>query len=614
MMGIWKRILRVNLSDKSVKVEETPEVLYKMFIGGDGLAGKIIYDEVNANIKPFDPENRIIFAVGPFQGTGIPGEAKFCISSKSPLTNTYGNSMGGANFGPSFKKTGFDALIVQGRAPSPVYLWIHDDGVEIRDASHIWGLDTYETVNAIKKDLDERRASVAAIGPAGERLVAMACVAIDGHSFAGRCGMGAVMGSKNLKAIAAYGTKTPPLADPEEVSRLSRDLMKKLSELGRDLRENGTPSGLLIYHKYGDMPIKYWLGDVWEEGASKLGQPAYNEVLKPRSLPCLHCPVGCHRYVKVDEPEKYACEGPGPEYETLAMIGAVNLVDDVKAIAKANDYCNRLGIDTISAGAAIGFSIECYERGLITKQDTGGLELKWGDGDLVIELVKQIGLREGFGALLAEGTLEAARKIGKGAERLVVHVRGLDFPAHDPRACWSLVPNYATGTRGACHMKGVPEDIECNVFTLPELGYPKQTIFFDPSDKADLAMKLQDFTTLVNSLVICLFMPDGAGMTLTDILNCFNAITGLHWSIGQLMLVGERSFNLQRLINIRDGKGPEYDKMPERMFEPAKQGFRKDKVPPADALIRDYYKLRGWDERGYPTKRKLTELGLEEQL
>jgi len=290
------------------------------------------------------------------------------------------------------------------------------------------------------------------------------------------------------------------------------------------------------------------------------------------------------------------------------MLGAVNLVDDVKAIAKANDYCNRLGIDTISAGAAIGFSIECYERGLINRQNTKGLKLEWGNGDLLVELVKQIGLKEGFGAFLAQGSLEAAKQIGKGAEELVVHVRGLDFPAHDPRACWSLVPNYATSTRGACHLKGIPEDIECGVFTLPELGYPKQTEFFELEDKTDLAIKLQDFTTLVNSLVLCIFMPDGAGMTLTDILNCFNAITGFHWSLTQLLKVGERGFLLQRLINIRDGKGAEYDKMPKRMFDSAKQGFRKGKVPPTDALIEKYYKLRGWDEKGNPTPQKLTEL------
>ncbi len=606
--GIWNKILRVDLSKGVTRTENLPEDTYRRFIGGDGLSGKIIYDEVDANVQPFEPENRVVFAVGPFQGTGIPGEAKFCISAKSPLTNTYGNSMGGANFGPSFKKTGFDALVVQGKASSPVYLWIHDEGVEIRDASHMWGMDTYETVDAVKNDIGEKRASVATIGPAGEKYVAMACVVIDGHSFAGRCGIGAVMGSKNLKAVATYGTKAPPIANPEETSRLSKELMKKLSDLGKGFREYGTPDGLLLYYKYGEMPIKYWLGDVWEAGAKKLGQPAYNETLDPKSIPCLHCPVGCHRYVKIETPQKYACEGPGPEYETLAMLGAVNLVDDVKAIAKANDYCNRLGIDTISSGAAIGFSIECYERGLINKQNTKGLQLEWGNGDLIVELVKQIGLKEGFGAFLAQGSLEAAKQIGRGAEELVVHVRGLDFPAHDPRACWSLVPNYATSTRGACHLKGIPEDIECGVFTLPELGYPKQTAFFELEDKPDLAIKLQDFTTLVNSLVLCIFMPDGAGMTLTDIVNCFNAITGFHWSLPQLLKVGERAFLLQRLVNIRDGKGAEYDKMPKRMFEPAKQGFRRGKVPPIDALIRKYYKLRGWNEKGNPTPQKLAEL------
>ena len=611
MKGVWKKVLRVDLGKKSIRSEEVGDEIYEMFIGGDGLAGKILYDELEASIEPFDPRNRIIFAVGPFQGTGLPGEAKFCVSTKSPLTLTYANSMAGANFGPSLKKTGYDAIIIQGKSEKPAYLWIHEEGVEIRDASEIWGLDSYETVKSVKRDVGERRASVAAIGPAGERLVYLSCIVVDGHSFAGRCGIGAVMGSKNLKAIVTYGEKDPQLSDPDEVSVLAKTLMRKLSDLGKGLREFGTPDGLLVYHKYGDMPVKYWMGDVWEEGAKRLGQPAYNENLKSNPLPCLHCPVGCHRNIRVEDPEKYACEGPGPEYETLAMLGAVNLVDDVKAIAKANDYCNRLGIDVISAGAAIGFSILCYERGFITKEDTGGFELRWGDGDLVIEMVKQIGLKEGFGKLLSEGALNAAKKISREAEELVVHVRGLDFPAHDPRSCWSLAPNYMTGTRGACHLKGIPEDIECGVFTLPELGYPKQTDFFELKNKADLAVKLQDFSTLMNSLVICIFMSDGAGMTLVDILNCFNAITGLNWSLGQLMRAGERSFNLQRLINIRDGKGPKHDKMPKMMFKPAKKGFRKDKVPPADILLKEYYKLRGWDEKGYPTPQKLRELNLE---
>ncbi len=613
MQGIWKKVLRVDLSKKTTHVEEFRENFYIDFIGGDGFAGKIIYDEVGVDVKPFDPENRVIFAVGPFQGTGIPGDAKFCISTKSPLTKTYANSMAGANWGPAFKKTGYDALIIQGKADAPVYLWINDETAEIRDGRKFWGMDAYEAAKALKENVGQRRASVAAIGPAGERLVAMACVVADGHSFAGRCGVGAVMGSKNLKAVIVHGTKSPPIADPDGFARLRKELVQKTSKLGEGMREYGTPD-LADYHSHGNIPIKYWAKDVWEEGAKSLSQPVYNEVLKAKPLPCLHCPVGCHRHVKVEEPGKYAFEGAGPEYEAVGMLGMSNLVGDLKAVAKANDYCNRLGIDCISAGAAIGFAIECYDHGLITKEDTKGLELRWGDGDLLVELVKQIGLKEGFGALFAEGTLEAARKIGKGAEEIVVQVRGLDFPCHDPRISWSMAPNYATCTRGACHCKGLPGDVEFGLYTVPELGFPEKTEFFDPQDKAYLAAKCQDLSTLLNSISLCMFMLY-AGMTLTDILNAFNVITGLHWSMEQLIKVGERSFNLQRLINIRDGKGGEYDKMPKRVFEPAKSGFRKDRVPPFGALMGDYYELRGWDKKtGVPQKEKLIELGISELI
>jgi len=613
MQGIWKRVLRVDLSKKTTHVEEFRENFYIDFIGGDGFAGKIIYDEVGVDVKPFDPENRVIFAVGPFQGTGIPGDAKFCISTKSPLTKTYANSMAGANWGPAFKKTGYDALIIQGKADAPVYLWINDETAEIRDGRKFWGMDAYEAAKALKEDVGQRRASVAAIGPAGERLVAMACVVADGHSFAGRCGVGAVMGSKNLKAVVVHGAKSPPIADPDGFARLRKELVQKTSKLGEAMRQYGTPD-LADYHSRGNIPIKYWSQDSFEEGAKSLSQPIYNEVLKARPLPCLHCPVGCHRHVKVEEPEKYAFEGAGPEYETVGMLGMSNLVGDLKAVAKAGDYCNRLGLDTISTGAAIGFATECYERGWVRKEDTKGLELRWGDGDLLVELVKQIGLREGFGALFAEGTFEAARKIGKGAEEIVVQVRGLDFPCHDPRISWSMAPNYATCTRGACHCKGLPGDVEFGLYTVPELGFPEKTEFFDPQDKAYLAAKCQDLSTLLNSTSLCMFMLY-AGMTLTDILNAFNAITGLHWPMEQLIKVGERSFNLQRLINIRDGKGGEYDKMPKRVFEPAKSGFRKDRVPPFDALMGDYYELRGWDKKtGVPKKEKLIELGISELI
>jgi len=611
MNGCWNKILRVDLSQGTVKEESINETVYKLFIGGAGLSSFFLYNEVNQKTQALSPENEIIFSTGPFQSTKLPGSAKWCIAAKSPITGTYADSHCGADWGVKFRSAGYDALIVQGKAKEPVYIWIRDGEAEIRDARDFWGLDTYETIGALKKDLNEPKASVATIGPAGEKLVYIACVCVDKHSFAGRCGLGAVMGSKNLKAVCVHGTKKAPIFNSDEVNSLTKKFMKKVSKFAEEFRTHGTPSGLLTYHEFGDMPIKYWTGDVWKEGAEKLGAPAYTETLNARPYPCIYCPIGCHRYIKVDKPNKYAMEGPGPHYETLAMLGAVCLVDDPKAVAKAGEICNRLGLDTISTGASIGLAMELFDRGLLSTEETGGLKLEWGKEDVLIELTKQIGLKEGFGATFAEGTLKAAQKIGKNAPEIVVHVRGLDFPAHDPRACFSLAINYATCPRGACHERGMPEDIECGVFTLPELGYKTQTKFFEPEGKPELAMKLQDFATLLNSLVICNFMIDGGGITLTDTLTWFNAITGWKWSIKDFIKTGERIFNLQRMINIRDGKGGSYDKLPKRMFEPAKEGFRKGQTPPFDSMLKEYYQLRGWNKNGEPSERKLMELELD---
>lgn len=608
--GCWERVLRVDLTHGVSKEERVDRSVYKNFLGGSGLATKFFYEELPEGVGAFDPANKVIFSVGPFQGTRLPGSAKFNVTSKSPLTGTYGESAAGASWGVMFKRTGYDALVVEGRADKPTYLWIHDGGVEIRDASGLWGSDTLEATRVVREEVGEPRAGVAAIGPAGERLVHIACIVVDGHSFAGRCGLGAVMGSKNLKAVAVHGTKNVQLYDPGEVDRLTKELSMKISEFAKDFREHGTPSGMTVYEAVGDTPIKYWRGDTWSEGAKEIGSPKYTEILKAKPLPCLYCPIGCHRQIEIDDPTKYRMKGFGPHYETLGMLGANCLVDDLKAIAKANEVCTRLGIDTISGGASVGFAMECYELGLLTEEDTGGMSIRWGDGDVLIELLRQIGMREGFGEIFCEGTLRAAKKIGRGAEEIVVHARGLDFPAHDPRSCFSLAVNYATGTRGACHERGFPEDIEVGIFLLPELGFGEKPKFFDPGGKALLAMKMQDLAAVLNSLVICGFILDGGGMTFTETLACLNAITGWNWSIGELMKVGERIFNLQRLINIRDGMGKEYDRLPRKMFEPAKEGFRKGQVPPFEAMLDDYYKLRGWGPEGAPTADKLRELNL----
>jgi len=474
-------------------------------------------------------------------------------------------------------------------------------------------MDSYQAVDEIRKEIGDPRASVATIGQAGEKLVKIACIVVDKHSFAGRCGLGAVMGSKNLKAVVVKGSKKVTVSNLSQLKNYNHQYFKEINKasIESELRPHGTPVLCITAEGFGDMPIKYWTEDTWPEGAKKIGAPNYTEVLSAKPYACLYCPIGCHRNIEIHSPEKYKLKGIGPEYETLGMLGTNLLIDDVKAISIANDLCNRLGMDTISAGACIGLAMECYEKGIITKRDTAGMELKWGDADVLIELVKQIGNKVGFGSIFSEGTVEAAKKLGKNALDLVVQVKGLDFPAHDPRACWGLVPTYVTGTRGACHIRGVEEDVEMGGLYIPEIGVSEEHAkFFDPEGKAHLAVKMQDYCALINSLVLCLFMPDGGGLSFTSILNIFNSITGWDWDIQEAMTCGERIFTLQRLINLRDGYTKKDDKLPPKMYVPAKKGFRAGKIPPVNDLLNKYYELRGWDKEGRPTKEKLEKLNL----
>ncbi|HHF98668.1 MAG TPA: aldehyde ferredoxin oxidoreductase [Candidatus Aerophobetes bacterium] len=612
--GYWNKVLRIDLTNKKVVKEDVEDKIFRLFVGGAGFGAKILWEEVSPEKDPLHADNRLIFATGPLQGHPVPGGAKFSVVSKSPLTNTQADSAAGAKWGPFLKKAGYDALIIQGRSETPVYIYIDDDKVEIKDAKSIWGLDSYQAVDQIRKELGDERVSVATIGPAGEKLVRMACIVVDKHSFAGRCGLGAVMGSKNLKAVAVKGSKKVPVANLSLLKEYNRKYFKEIhnASIKSGLRPHGTPVLCITAEGFGDMPIKYWTGDTWPEGAKKIGAPNYTNVLSAKPYPCLYCPIGCHRNINIEEPTKYRLKGIGPEYETLGMLGTNLLIDDVKAIAVANDICNKLGIDTISTGACIGFAMECYEKGIISKKDTGGMEIKWGDPEILIELVKQIGNKEGFGSIFSEGALRAARKIGKNAEELVAHVKGLDFPAHDPRACWGMIPTYATGTRGACHMRGVEEDVEMSGFYIPEIGITKEKAqFFKREGKAFLAVKMQDYCALVNSLVLCVFMPDGGDLSFTSILNIFNSITGWEWDVQEAMKCGERIFTMQRLINLRDGYSKKDDILPPKMHVPAKKGFRAGKVPPVEELINEYYRLREWDENGHPSKRKLQELDLD---
>lgn len=611
--GYWQRLLRVNLTDRRIEVESIEEQDLRRFVGGAGLGAEILRREVPAKLDAYDHQNRLIFATGPFQGPQVPGGAKFSVVGISPVTHTFGDTAAGAGMGPALKDAGYDVLLVEGVADQPVYLHIADDRVEIRDARSLWGRDTFETVDAVRAQTGDSKSSVAAIGPAGERRVAIACIAVDKHSFAGRCGMGAVMGSKKLKAIAVRGTRRVDVHDPQQtgnlIRRFQREIAKTVEE--NEFRKHGTPGLCEAAEALGDMPIRYWEGDVWPEGAKRLGGESYTETLRAKPLACKYCPIGCHRRITIDDPDEYAMEGVGPEYETLGMMGTGLLIDDPKAVAAANEIANRLGIDTISAGAMIGFAMECFEKGWITEADTDGLPLTWGNARALIELTRQIGKREGFGAIFSEGTLPAARKISPEAVENVVHVKGLDVPAHDPRSCFSLAPSYATGTRGACHFRGPCEDVEMGGFYIPEAGVTKDTVkFFEKENQALVAMKCQDLAVLTNSLVVCLFMVDGGGWALSGVKDLFNAITGWDYSIDELLMTGERGFTVQRLINVRDGYNAATDVLPKKMFKAAKEGMRAGKVPPLKEMLEDYYQARGWDENGEPSEATLRRLGL----
>lgn len=609
--GIWGKLLRVDLKKREIKVESIPELLIKNYIGGSGLATKYLYDEVPAKTDPLSPENKILFATGPFQGTTIVGSSKFSIVSRSPLTRTFAITTAGANFGHMLKKAGYDIVIVEGRSDRPVYLWINDNQVVLRDADEIWGEDAIKTKSLIQDDLSQSQISVLSIGPAGEKKVVIACIVVDDHSFAGRCGLGAVLGSKNLKAIAVKGSQKIEIENEMELKELNRKCFKAISSAAKDTyRAHGTANDVVYCEQSGDLPIKYWTKSSWPEGAQKIGAPRFTKELKAKSWPCPYCPVGCHRHVSFDYKGEHI-EGAGAEYESLGLLGSNCLVDDVFAISKANDLCNRLGIDTISAGSYVAFTMECFEKGYITSQDLQGREAHWGDGEFLIDLIKQIGNKESFGSIFAKGIRTAADRIGKNSKDLTVEVKNLDFPAHDPRTYFSLSINYATGTRGACHTRGYPHVAEIGAMLIPEVGLTKAPQRFQMEGQSHLAALFQDIAVVHDSLVLCILSPM-MGLTLTDTALLLNYTTGWRMTPQDLMLVGERIVNLQRQINVADGITRKDDQLPSKMFQPGDKGTRKGKIPePFEKTLSEYYEYRGWNQNGIPKEEILQRLGIK---
>lgn len=609
MNGYWNKVLRVNLSKKRVKEEKVKDIVWRKLIGGSGYGAYILYKEVPKNISALEPENKIIFATGPYQASNLPGAAKWQVISKSPLNNYYGESAAGADWGINLKRAGYDAVIIEGRAGRPIYLEISDEEVKLKDAEKIWGKDAYETVDILKEDFKLKDYSIATIGLAGENKVKFASIIVDKHSVAGRMGLGAVLGSKKLKAIVVRGEQRPEIAEPDKLKEFKAKLVKKISKETSAFREHGTPGSLSRYEKLGDIPVKNWRKDSFK-GYEKISAPKYTEELHARPQACMYCPVGCHRHVRVEEPKEYKMEGAGPEYETLGMLGENCLTDNLKAISKANDLCNRYGIDTIQIGGITSYLMECQERGYIDKGKIG-LDLSWGNADAVIELLNLVANRKGFGNILAEGLDAAIKNIGLETEKYTVHVKGVMLPAHDPRAWFGVGLNYATGVCGPGHERGNLQFLYLGTL-MPEMGIYKPPEKYTMEGTESFVPIYQDWSSLWNSLVICRFMTVG-GVRLKDMVDALNMITGWELDIYDIMKAGQRIFNLQRLVNVKYGVSRKNDKLPRRIFEPVKKGPHEGKVPePFESTLERYYEIRGWDKNGKPTREKLRRLGLHE--
>lgn len=608
MYGYGGKLLKVNLSTKTFEIEKLEENVARKFLGGAGLAGKLLQD-MDWQVDSFDPKNRLVFTVGPLEGTSAPCCCRYVVASKSPLTGLWGEAHAAGFWGPELKLAGWDGIIIDGRAESPVYLWINNDVVEIQDARSLWGKDTYETEEILRQKHD-RMVRVACIGPAGEKLSRIAGV-FNGGRAAARSGLGAVMGSKGLKAIAVRGTGRVSLAKEGEFRELVKELNKIImaAPARTALLKYGTNSAMAALSEAGDVPIKNFTQGEWSEGFNKLSGPAVTEAILTGASHCKFCPIGCGRKIEVKKGPYAGLSGSGPEYETIAAFGSLCLNDNIEVIAKANDLCNRYGLDTISTGMTVAFAMECFERGIITKKDADGLDLNWGNHLAIVELVNKIGKREGIGDILADGSKRAAEKLGGGSEEFAMHVKGLELPLHDPRAFASWAVAYATASRGGCHIQAPTYWIERGV-TFYDLGFLEKLERFTSEGKAKFAKVFQDFCETIESMVICKFSLYG-NLRSPHMLKLISLSTGWDIDLDEFLKIGERSFNLKRMINVKLGVSRRDDTLPKRILSlQLMDGGTQGHIPDLETMLSEYYQLRGWSQDGIPNTEKLEELSL----
>lgn len=609
MNGVSGKYLDVNLSNEKITDYNVPEKWYELFLGGRGIAARIMAEELQGGEKPLGPANLLVFSVGPLQGTNLGGAGRHCVAAKSPKTNSVSDSYAGGFFAHELALSGYDGIIVRGKSESPVYLTLVDSEREVKPADDLWGKTTYETESILKERYEGSR--VSSIGPAGENKVCFSCIINDMGRAAGRPGFGAVMGSKNLKAVVVRGSRDKDYYDKEKFSKVRKDFTRKLAdEEGQEFGKYGTAGGVLGLNETGILPTENFRRGEFEGAEQISGERLYEDYLVERDT-CTGCPVRCKRVVKTKFLDEEV-DGAGPEYETVAALGSLILNDDLSAILLANKKCNEYGIDTISAGATIAYAMEAHEKGYLDAPD--GLDLSWGKAETVIGLIDKIGKGEGFGNLLAKGIQSIEGELGT---NFAQQIKGQELPMHDPRGKKGFGLSYATSPRGATHVEGMHDTVFESNETASELGLGEKYDRLSLKDKAKLAKVYEDLMSFTNSAITCRFTTfnrAGDRYNYPELREGLNALTGRSIGPEEMLEIGERGLLLLKLLSFREGYVREDDDLTDRLKSRLPSGGSRGEGLPQedlDAMREEYYELRGLEEE-WVSKEKLKELGMEE--
>ncbi|MFC1952204.1 aldehyde ferredoxin oxidoreductase family protein [Chloroflexota bacterium] len=606
--GYMGKVMFADLSKGELKDEALDEKFCRDFIGGYGMGARIIYSRQKAGVDPLGPENILGIITGPFTGSPALSGTRYTVVGKSPLTGTWGDANSGGDFGPYLKFAGYDGLFFTGISPKPVYLFIKDGQAELRDAAHLWGKDSFDTEDILISELG-KDVHVACIGPSGENLSLISCIMNNKGRAAGRSGLGAVMGSKKLKAVAVIGNMKIPIADEEKAKELRRKYMGRLQKPFVSLfKDTGTPGITAESAHSGDSPVKNWGGvGIRDFLNAKLISDDNVIDLQTKKYACWHCTFGCGGHMKAGTEYQYEAGAHKPEYETLCMFGANCLNDNLESIIKVNDICNRYGLDTISTGATISLAIECYENGLITKKDTDGIEMTWGNHKSIVTMTEILARREGFGAVLADGAKVAAERIGKGAEKYAIHIQGQELPAHDPKLGYHFTTTYRLDPTPGRHTQG-HEGLKPPGLPAPDFDSKS---FRGRGEAHKIASNHHHFMT---SAGMCEFMY--WSFHSADAIHEFiNAITGWDTTMDEVLKTGERISNMRHAFNLREGLNPLQFKVPDRVLgrPPIKEGPLSGVTIDEDIMIKEYLTAMDWDTKTTkPIKKKLLELGLDD--